>query len=368
MNYNPVLAFFLSFIPGVGHFYVNRKVRGYLYGMGAFIPLFFTIFIWFFGGYIGDVILIGLLISFFVTAINVLDMILFLMKKSKHNQQVAHVGEEGNIVSQTEDSERFYTIILSFVPGLGHFQLGLINRGLTFLIGFFGLGTMIVFISVFTDQGAFMVFLGILPIIWVYNMFDAVQLVGKKQRGEELVDKTIIEDFEETRREQGRKSKTLATVLAIFPGAGHLYLGLQKRGIQLMAAFLLAIYILDELRLSLFLFLIPIIWFYSFFDGLQKASKADQNLDLEDKPIISSLAIHQKWLGIGLILLGLYFIFINIVLPIAEPYLAKIFKLSIPYLVREYIQTAIICLILIGGGIKLLLGKKQPLEEEGDVK
>src|SRR5690606_23082198 len=228
MNYNPVLAFFLSFIPGVGHFYVNRKVRGYLYGMGAFIPLFFTIFIWFFGGYIGDVILIGFLISFFVTAINVLDMILFLMKKSKHNQQVAHVGEEGNIVSQTEDSERFYTIILSFIPGLGHFQLGLINRGLTFLIGFFGLGTMIVFISVFTDQGAFMVFLGILPIIWVYNMFDAVQLVGKKQRGEELVDKTIIEDFEETRREQGRKSKTLATVLAIFPGAGHLYLGLQK--------------------------------------------------------------------------------------------------------------------------------------------
>lgn len=79
---------------------------------------------------------------------------------------------------------------------------------------------MVVFISVFTDQGAFMVFLGILPVIWVYNMFDAVQLVSKKQRGEELVDKTILEDFEETRREQGRKSKTLATVLAIFPGLG----------------------------------------------------------------------------------------------------------------------------------------------------
>ncbi|WP_453991955.1 hypothetical protein [Bacillus nitroreducens] len=361
MNYNPVLAFFLSFIPGVGHFYVNRKVRGYLYGMGAFIPLFFTIFIWFFGGYIGDVILIGLLISFFVTAINVLDMILFLMKKSKHNQQVAHVGEEGNIVSQTEDSERFYTIILSFVPGLGHFQLGLINRGLTFLIGFFGLGTMIVFISVFTDQGAFMVFLGILPIIWVYNMFDAVQLVGKKQRGEELVDKTIIEDFEETRREQGRKSKTLATVLAIFPGAGHLYLGLQKRGIQLMAAFLLAIYILDELRLSLFLFLIPIIWFYSFFDALQKVSKHGEE-ELEDVPVVSYIVNHQKWVGFGLIALGIYYLVVNVVLPTVGPIILNAFNFDIQSFYYDYFQGTIICILLIGGGLKLMVGSKKRKE------
>lgn len=361
MNYNPVLAFFLSFIPGVGHFYVNRKVRGYLYGMGAFIPLFFTIFIWFFGGYIGDVILIGLLISFFVTAINVLDMILFLMKKSKHNQQVAHVGEEGNIVSQTEDSERFYTIILSFVPGLGHFQLGLINRGLTFLIGFFGLGTMIVFISVFTDQGAFMVFLGILPIIWVYNMFDAVQLVGKKQRGEELVDKTIIEDFEETRREQGRKSKTLATVLAIFPGAGHLYLGLQKRGIQLMAAFLFAIYILDELRLSLFLFLIPIIWFYSFFDALQKVSKHGEE-ELEDVPVVSYIVNHQKWVGFGLIALGIYYLVVNVVLPTVGPIILNAFNFDIQSFYYDYFQGTIICILLIGGGLKLMVGSKKRKE------
>ncbi|MDQ7860359.1 hypothetical protein RCO48_02635 [Peribacillus frigoritolerans] len=46
-----------------------------------------------------------------------------------------------------------------------------------------------------------------------------------------------MEDFEE-RRESGKKSKAVATLFAIFPGAGHLYLGLQKRGIQLMAGFL----------------------------------------------------------------------------------------------------------------------------------
>lgn len=38
-----------------------------------------------------------------------------------------------------------------------------------------------------------------------------------------------------------------------------MYLGLQRRGLQLMAAFLLSIYLLDLLRLSAFLFLVPII-------------------------------------------------------------------------------------------------------------
>ncbi|RFB10236.1 hypothetical protein DZB84_22990 [Bacillus sp. HNG] len=362
MSYNPVLAFFLSFIPGVGHFYVNRKIRGFLYGAGTVGSILIGIFGTFMVGY-EEPFFVGLIFAFFVGVINVLDMIIFLLRNNKQNQhQQVIQTEEGQVVSvRTDDSDRFYTIILSFIPGLGHFQLGLINRGLTFLIGFFGLGTMVVFISVFTDQGAFMVFLGILPVIWVYNMFDAVQLVSKKQRGEELVDKTILEDFEETRREQGRKSKTLATVLAIFPGAGHLYLGLQKRGIQLMAAFLFAIYILDVLRLSLFLFLIPIIWFYSFFDALQKVSKHGEE-EIEDVPVVSYIVNHQKWVGFGLIALGLYYLLVNVVLPTVGPMVAKVFHFDIQYFYYTYFQGTIICILLIGGGLKLMVGSKKRKE------
>ena len=36
--------------------------------------------------------------------------------------------------------ERFRTILLSFIPGVGHFHLGLMNRGLTLLTTFLGLG------------------------------------------------------------------------------------------------------------------------------------------------------------------------------------------------------------------------------------
>ncbi len=55
-----------------------------------------------------------------------------------------------------------------------------------------------------------------------------------------------------TAANRARKNKTIAMLLSMFPGAGHMYLGLQKRGLQLMAAFLFSVYFMDALRLSLF--------------------------------------------------------------------------------------------------------------------
>ncbi|MCH1624656.1 hypothetical protein [Fredinandcohnia quinoae] len=362
MNKNPLLAFFLSFIPGVGFFYVNRNVKGFLYGFFGIGSVAFGLFIAMVD-YAPQVFFVGAGFGIVVTAINLLDMVLYLLKNSQKSVQT---GQNDGVTAvqpqiRNDESERFYTILLSFIPGLGHFQLGLMNRGLTFLIGFFGLGTMIFFITVFTSQDGFLVFLGILPILWVYNMFDAIQQVGKKQRGEELVDRTILEDLEETKKEQGKKSKTLATVLSIFPGAGHMYLGLQKRGLQLMAAFLFGIYILDSLRLSLFMFLIPIIWFYSFFDALQKVSKHGEE-ELEDIPVISYFMNHQKWIGIGLLALGLYYMFDSIVIPAIAPSINLNFGIDIRYLYYNYFQGTIICILLIGGGLKLLFGSKSKKE------
>lgn len=359
MTKNPLLAFFLTFIPGVGHLYLNRKVRGFLYGAGAILPFIFGFFMYV-QIYSVEQLITGIFIAVFVTAISVMDMVLYLLKNQRDTIQT---NETFQVPAQTktDENERFYTILLSFIPGLGHFQLGLMNRGLTFLIGFFGLGTMVLFISVFTDQIAFLVFIGILPVLWVYNMFDAIQQVSKKLRGEELIDKTILEDFEETRREQGKKSKTLATILSIFPGAGHMYLGLQKRGLQLMAAFLLGIYILDILRLSLFLFLIPIIWFYSFFDALQKVSMHGEE-ELEDIPVISYFVNHHKWLGIGMLALGIYYLVANVIIPASAPALMTNLGIDIEYWYYNYFQVSVICILLIGGGLKLMFGSKSRKE------
>ncbi|MFC4323977.1 hypothetical protein [Litchfieldia salsa] len=371
MKKNPMTAFLLSFIPGAGHIYMGRR-RGYFYFGLSIVSFIVFIFAAAVAYGAEEFIVVAFASVFFIGLINMFDMTLYLIKG---NYKKSHVLEQ-NVVLQnaeqqneatqindsTNDSERFNTILLSFIPGLGHFHLGLMNRGLTFLIGFFGLGVMIVFITAMTGQGGFMTFLGILPIIWIYNMFDSIQQLTKKQNGEELVDRTVLEDFEDTRREQGKKSKALATILSVFPGAGHMYLGLQKRGLQLMAAFLFGIYILDILRLSLFLFLIPLIWFYSFFDALQKVSKHGEE-EIEDIPLVSYFINHQRWFGIGLLGLGLYYMFDNVLVDALGPFINMTFGVDLSYWYYNYFQTIVICTLLIGGGLKLIFGSKSRKEE-----
>jgi hypothetical protein len=350
---NSTKALTLCLFPGLGHIYFGKVGRGIVY-LIAVVGCAFTTLLELVN-HEKEISITAFMLGMFLYLISFIDM---GVQVSKYKKELKQITPDEHQVQSNQESERFYTIVLSFLPGLGHFQLGLMNRGLTLLAAFLGLGVMVVFVSALSHRGEFLVFLAALPIIWVYGFFDVVQQVNKKQRGEVLVDRTIFEDFE-ARKEDGKKSKAIATFLSIFPGAGHLYLGMQRRGIQLMAAFLFSIYILDILRLGIFLFLIPIIWFYSFFDGMQKVSKYGAE-PFEDIPVISYFLNHQKWVGIGLILLGLYYLLMNVVLPAVSP----LINVNVMSWIQSYFQTGLVCVLLIGGGIKLLSGSKQKREVE----
>ncbi|QDP39333.1 DUF6677 family protein [Radiobacillus deserti] len=351
MKKSPLFAMLCSVIPGAGHLYLGKKMKGLLYlllflGSFSFALLFMTI------DYYGAEPL--LLIPLFIWGINVLDMIVTLM----YRPSIPATVESERLQEKTkQDSRRFYTILLSFIPGAGHFNIGLNQRGLTFLVGFFGIGTMVLFVSVVTNQGGFMVFLLALPIIWIYSLFDAIQHLTKIENGEKVEDRTVLDDFNHL-REQGKKSRMLATVLAIFPGAGHMYLGLQKRGIQLMIAFLMAIYVLDVLRLSIFLFLIPIIWFFSFFDCLQQANKVEAGI-VEDAPVVDYFVNHQKWIGIALLFLGAFYLFDSILVPTLLYEVSAVLEVDLAYYYHNYFQGIVVCILLIAGGIKLIMGSKK---------
>ncbi|WP_036746324.1 hypothetical protein [Paenibacillus sp. UNC451MF] len=354
---SPMAALLLSFIPGMGHLYLNRLVRAVIYGIGFFGPVSLMFLLVLTGKYRhnGDFLVILMVVALFFGVINMIDMVIAIARGRVPTLAVSpSYTEDGMMLVQpNQGNDRFLTIILSFIPGLGHFQLGLMQRGLAFLIAFFGTLAMVIFVAVLTHRDGFLAFLCILPIIWLYSMFDCVQQLNRKQRGEELVDQTFFEDFQES-REDGRKSKMIATFLSIVPGAGHMYLGLQKRGLQLMAAFLLLIYIMDVLRLSIFLFLIPILWFYSFFDALQQISKQGRE-ELKDLPFVDWLINHQKWVGIGLLALGVYYLADEVVLSALD----RMFpKERISMLFHQYFQTFVVSVILIGGGLRLLVGSK----------
>ncbi|WP_157801039.1 hypothetical protein [Bacillus solitudinis] len=357
---NPIIAFLLAFIPGGGLLYLGKFFQGIMFlllVMGS-IPFAFLVE----SAFREEVLIMVLGGGFLVYVISIVNTAMMASKIVKEKSE----GDDALVADASQGStERFYTIILSVIPGLGHFQLGLMNRGVTFLASFLGITAMIMFVTVMTGREEFLVFLMILPVILVYNFFDTMKLLNKKQAGEELSDRSILEDLE-THHEDGKKSKAIATFLSIFPGAGHLYLGYQRRGIQLMAAFLFSIYILDVLRLGIFLFFVPIIWFYSFFDGLQRASKHNKE-PLEDVPIVSYFVNQQKWIGIGLVALGVYYLGTSILLPVLSPIISEYLNIDIYHLMYNYLQTGLVCLLLIVGGVKLLSGSKKKSRDKEEL-
>ncbi|NHN33790.1 hypothetical protein [Paenibacillus agricola] len=372
---HPMTALLLSFIPGLGHLYLGRIIRGLLYGACFFGPLMLVFLVAILGeARHYELPLIALLIvAFLVGVVNLLDMIVAVVNSRQPGPRGSAAGEGPNPYAGTspsqepgsyiawqpmQDKERFFTILLSLVPGLGHLQLGMVQRGLAFLATFFGSFTMIMFVASISSSDV-LVFLGVLPIIWLYGMFDCIQQLNRKQRGDALIDQTFLEDFQDM-REDGKKSKVMATFLSIVPGAGHMYLGLQKRGLQLMVAFFGCIYILDVLHLSLFLFLIPILWFYSFFDALQLISKPNHG-HLPDIPIFDWLVNHQRWIGIVLLGLGLYYVTDTMLLRLLDIWF-PMQRISTYF--HRYFQTIVVSVVLIGGGLWLMAGsnrqKKQP--------
>lgn len=354
MSYNRsrMLAFILNCIPGLGHLYWGRKARGVLYPILFFGGLLFGLLVAMATNQ-GELLLAAGIAAMILWCISMLDLLIILLREpaaqersSLDPQWAAHRGDA--------ETERFFTILLSFIPGLGHFQMGLMQRGLSFLIMFFGLITMMFFVTGITHETVFLLFLALLPIIWLYCMFDAVQLIHRKQAGEIVEDRSLLDEWESGRIE-GRRSKVLATLLSAFPGAGQMYLGMQRRGLQLMVLFLGSFYIIDVLRLSVFLFIVPVIWFYSFFDGLQQTSRYGI-LPMEDIPLIKSKGNGQHWLGILLLLLGVYYVSMEFLVPALDrwfPYL------QLRYMIGEYLRPVLVAVILIGGGIKLLSGRNR---------
>ena len=79
-----------------------------------------------------------------------------------------------------------------------------------------------------------------------------------------------------------RKSRILTFLFALWPGAGQMYLGYMKRGVSLMGVFCLLIAITGFLNLGILFFLLPVIWFYAFFDTLNLRSMSYEFLPQDD--------------------------------------------------------------------------------------
>lgn len=171
-----------------------------------------------------------------------------------------------------------------------------------------------------------------------------------------------------------RKNPLFTFLFSCLPGAGQMYLGFFKRGISLMALFFLLIALCNSwLSLDILGFAIPVIWFFAFFDALNKNSLTEEELsqlqdnylwfqDFEDFQGIP-FAKYRNLLAVLIILLGFHLLTDNIV----SIFEILGFKMSYP-VYQIFFQSIPQCLVgiaIIALGIYLIRGKKAEINAPG---
>ncbi|MEG0691887.1 MAG: hypothetical protein RR444_02270 [Oscillospiraceae bacterium] len=171
------------------------------------------------------------------------------------------------------------------------------------------------------------------------------------------------------------KNKFFTFMTALIPGGGQMYHGLLKKGLSIMAIFWGIIAIAVLLYIPVICFLLPIVWFYSFFDAVNRMNMPiDEMKMIKDeylyqvnishgKTISNILKKRHVWIGWGLTLIGIYSTFrmtMDMSYGLISQYIDDSFYWSIRHFMNT-IPTLIVPIVCVVIGIKLIKGanKKQ---------
>ena len=166
------------------------------------------------------------------------------------------------------------------------------------------------------------------------------------------------------------KSGFLVLIFSFIPGAGQMYLNMMKKGAVIMGLFWGISFISGGLgiNLSVLLFALPVIWFYSFFDTHNmKHFSFDYRKECDDKffngifdneCIFEKLGNKNKVIGIILVVFGVVAIFETIEYPFyrimdsINPIVAGFIRSII-----NIIPNVLISIFIILLGLRLIKGK-----------
>jgi len=168
-----------------------------------------------------------------------------------------------------------------------------------------------------------------------------------------------------------KKNSFFTFMFSLIPGAGQMYMGFMKRGVSLMLAFCVFIFLGAWLEMGLLLLVLPIMWFYSFFDTHNLRSMPDDEFyAMEDDYILfpeigeDKIKVlqskYRKIFAFALIIIGFTILWNNvnyILHRILPGYLSNLLYTYVRYIPQLLIGFAIILL-----GFYLIRGKKKELD------
>jgi predicted permease len=170
-----------------------------------------------------------------------------------------------------------------------------------------------------------------------------------------------------------KKNRFFTFLFSLLPGAGQMYMGFMKRGLCLMSCFFLLLFISTWLNISPIMFIVAIVWFYSFFDTHNLRSTPDEEFyAIKDEYILFPEFLKDKYhilqdkyrnlFAIALIIVGITVLWNNVYNILWQLVPNNIGRFL--YKVGYYLpQLAIGCAIILLG-IYLIKGKKQELDKE----
>ncbi len=168
-----------------------------------------------------------------------------------------------------------------------------------------------------------------------------------------------------------QRNKGATVLCALLPGAGHMYMGFMKRGVSFMGLFFLIIFLSSWLGIGPLMYLLPVLWFYAFFECVNMAwASADEFSILRDSylfqsgnlPVFNGVSSRRLafYGGILLVFFGVYLILSEAAsrfYGFMTERAVEIFSSAVS-LFPEIFFGVIIILI----GVRLILGKKKELE------
>ena len=161
-------------------------------------------------------------------------------------------------------------------------------------------------------------------------------------------------------------------ICSLLPGAGEMYLGFMKQGLSLMTLFFGMVSIIAFFRTEFLLFLMPVIWCYSFFHVHNLNALSDEAYaQVQDEYLIkipenTSLEFgrcQKTLLALACICIGVYAL-MNALLNAFSPFIDSEFFYEMKYVISEFFPQLALSVLLIIMGIRLIRGKKLELDLE----
>ena len=174
-----------------------------------------------------------------------------------------------------------------------------------------------------------------------------------------------------------KKSRFWLFLFSLFPGAGHMYLGLMRMGLSFMFGFMLSVALMNITGLDVLVVLPLTIYIYSFFHANNIGGMDDEAFAaLEDEYLLGFGDIdrdrfrldrrNRNLAAVVLIILGICMLW-NVGFGMIRDYIGwdNPFIKAIYYTMRDDVPRVVIAIVIIWVGVTLLRGRKEsgPVEE-----